>query len=124
MTDLREAAQQALEAWDNDENGTLDHPLSCSMEAIRAALEQSEQEPVLTVNKMGSLVECSPTIAAFALPDGEFSLYTQPPSRQWRGLSKDEALKLWGMRSDGPSNTEITSYARTIEAKLKELNHD
>jgi hypothetical protein len=45
-----------------------------------------------------------------------------PPRREWRGLSKDESLKLWGMRSDGPSNTEITSFARAIEAALKERN--
>jgi hypothetical protein len=49
-------------------------------------------------------------------------LYTHPPRREWRGLSKDESLKLWGMRSDGPSNTEITSFARAIEAALKERN--
>ena len=46
MSDLRTSAQQALEAWDNDENGTMDHPLSGVMEALRAALEQPEQEPV------------------------------------------------------------------------------
>jgi hypothetical protein len=42
MSDLRTAAQQALEAWDTYENGTMDHPLSGVMEALRAALEQPD----------------------------------------------------------------------------------
>ena len=44
MSDLRTAAQQALEAWDNDENGTMDHPLSDAMEKIRAALERPSRK--------------------------------------------------------------------------------
>ena len=43
MTDLRETAQQMLKAWDDDENGTTDHPLSDTIEALRAALAQQEQ---------------------------------------------------------------------------------
>ncbi len=43
MTTLREAAQQALEAWDNDENGTMDQPMSGAMETLRAALKQPER---------------------------------------------------------------------------------
>jgi hypothetical protein len=42
MSDLRTAAQQALEAWDTYENGTVDHPLSGVMEVLRAALEQPD----------------------------------------------------------------------------------
>jgi hypothetical protein len=45
-TALREAAQQILVAWDNDDSGTMDHPLSAAIEALRAALAQEEQEPV------------------------------------------------------------------------------
>jgi hypothetical protein len=41
-TALREAAQQILVAWDNDDSGTMDHPLSAAIEALRAALEQQE----------------------------------------------------------------------------------
>jgi len=43
MSDLKQAAQQALEAWDTYENGTMDHPLSGVMEALRAALEAQEE---------------------------------------------------------------------------------
>jgi Ca2+-binding EF-hand superfamily protein len=42
-TALREAAQQILVAWDNDDSGTMDHPLSAAIEALRATLEQQEQ---------------------------------------------------------------------------------
>jgi hypothetical protein len=43
MSDLRTAAQQALDAWDTCENGTMDHPLSGVMEVLRAALEQPNE---------------------------------------------------------------------------------
>lgn len=56
MTDLRAAAEQVLEAWDNDENGTLDHPLSDAMETLRSALEQRHFEwQVLTDEEIDSL---------------------------------------------------------------------
>ncbi len=51
-------------------------------------------------------------------------LYTHPPRREWRGLSKDESLKMWGMRSDGPSNLEIIGFARAIEAALRSKNYE
>jgi hypothetical protein len=42
--------------------------------------------------------------------------------REWVGLTDEERIALWGMRSDGPSNSEIRGFARAIEAKLKEKN--
>ncbi len=42
--------------------------------------------------------------------------------KQWVGLTDEERIALWGMRSDGPSNSEIRGFARAIEAKLKEKN--
>jgi len=44
MSDLRNAAEQVVEAWDNDENGTMDHPLSGAMEMLRAALEKHKKD--------------------------------------------------------------------------------
>ncbi len=49
-------------------------------------------------------------------------LVSNPPRREWQGLSMGEALTLWGMRSDGPSNGEIAGFARAIEQALKEKN--
>ncbi|MFM2007608.1 MAG: hypothetical protein RLZZ09_3263 [Pseudomonadota bacterium] len=96
--------------------------------ARNAALEQPEQEPVAWMRPDNRVSEESTARTQFSRgavkpPIGTWTpLYTHPPRRAWRGLSKDESLKLWGMRSDGPSNTEITSYARAIEAALKERN--
>ena len=42
MSDLRQAAQKVVDAWDTHENGTMDHPLSGVMEVLRAALAQPE----------------------------------------------------------------------------------
>lgn len=115
MADLRDAARQALEALESLFTLQADdaRPKRCgdAITALRAALA----EPVA----------CNACVWQYymehGLPIGT-KLYTHPPRREWRGLSKDESLKLWGMRSDGPSNTEITSYARAIEAALKERN--
>jgi len=149
MNDLRTAAQQALEALESLFTLQADdaRPKRCgdAITALRAALEQPEraqamrdagytrrptlremaepkqpeQEPVLTINKLGSLVECSPTIAAFALPDGEFALFTHPPRREWRGLTEEEIDALWPAPiCDGHNK----AFARAIEAALKERN--
>ena len=40
----------------------------------------------------------------------------------WKGLTDEERVALWGIRSDGPSNSEIRGFARAIEAKLKQKN--
>jgi hypothetical protein len=129
MSDLKAAAQQALEAL---ETCDAEHPsdggrqwydaalVEPAITALKAALEQQEPEPVLTINKLGSLVECSPTIAAFDLPDGEFSLYTHPPRREWRVLTDEEIEDCW----DGYLSDYQLQMIRTIEDKLKEKNHD
>jgi hypothetical protein len=54
--------------------------------------------------------------------DYSIPLYTTPPQRTWVGLTDEEQVLLWADRSDGPSNAEINSYYRAIEAKLKEKN--
>lgn len=62
-------------------------PCSCGYTAAYDVIRESGKSTftpdgktahVLTMNKMGTLVECSPTPAAFDLPDGEFALYTRP----------------------------------------------
>ena len=76
MTDLRQAAQQALDAWDNP---TGMKRLCVAMDALRTALEQPEQEPV----KLHS-----PVISAWSLrdvyfdEDGEPSMHRSPPAAQ------------------------------------------
>jgi hypothetical protein len=133
MSDLRTAAQQALEALEEATNYTGCEAWSPSMTdeclavavALRAALEQPEQEPVAWMCSDENLANkgysrfSKDKYGAWNIP-----VFTHPPRREWRGLSKDESLKMWGMRSDGPSNLEIIGFARAIEATLKERNHE
>ena len=55
MTDLRQAAQQALDAW-GDPMGMKD--LCVAMDALRTALEQPEQGPTCPECKAAVLYEC------------------------------------------------------------------
>lgn len=49
-------------------------------------------------------------------------LYTAPPGNATQAagarepLTREQAIRLWGNRSDGPSNGEIVAFARAIEA--------
>ena len=134
MSDLRAAAQQALEAlefmadqWGFTNKANRPERWQ-AIAALRAALAQQEPaEPVAWLyypkinpnDHHASSVRWAKT--GFGLV--ETPLYTHPPRRrEWQSLSMGEALTLWGMRSDGPSNGEIAGFARAIEQALKEKN--
>lgn len=122
MTTLLEAAQQALEAWDG---GDVKWFANCYrvMDALRAALEQPEQEPVAwmvyTEDGKSAYVTDNPhdLVGAYKA----FSLYTHPPRREWRGLTDEEIYPLY---SEPSSDAEMVEFARAIEATLKEKNHE
>ena len=120
MTDLRTAAQQALAALEG--GGDSWRLIGPAIEALRAALEQPEQEPVACIrtwhkgsDQHAELLDW--TDALEALPDGEHHLYTHPPRREWRSLSEEEVNALWA--SHDKTGKQIT---RAIEAALKERN--
>jgi hypothetical protein len=74
MTTLREAAQQALEAYDAHE------PLAVVMEALRPALAEPEQEPVAWADE-GTLKWHIPnpqTSVRVSMLRGKHALYTHP----------------------------------------------
>lgn len=102
MSDLRDAARQALEALDG-----LSEPYYVlkAQDALRAALEQPEQEPVVVMD-------------APLLLNGQ-PLYTNPPRREWRGLTDKEIQSIHDTyhKRMGPQE-----FARAIEAALKEKN--
>jgi hypothetical protein len=86
--------------------------------ALRTAIEQAEkQEPLAWISPSGALYRTR----YHALANAEQSLtplYTHPPQRQWVELTNEEIDKtyetqVWDARR---------SYARAIEAKLKEKN--
>jgi hypothetical protein len=131
---LRRAAQQALEAlegvFEGDEKGAQYWTVTggtyeavyCkhAITALKAALEQPEQEPVAWIDDSGHpkhrLYRQSATeqrLYGLLRP-----LYTHPPRREWRGLTEEEIEDCW----DGYLSDYQLQMIRTIESKLKERN--
>jgi hypothetical protein len=144
MSDLRTAAQQALEAL--EEFGThyehcpryptwarpeLQPPCDCgydkNVSVIRAALEQPEQEPVawMVYTQDGKSVCVTDNPADF-IEWRSFPLYTNPPRREWRGMTNLEfvqiELKLRKYHDYDRYDLSLNEFGRAIEAALKERN--
>jgi hypothetical protein len=140
MTDLRTAAQQALEAMealDAPPSGVVDHyELDRRKQALRAALAQQEapkgggnlppplqaepvEEPVAWRHKGAGHFTVTPLVSKF--PEWE-PLYTTPPRREWKSLSEEDMEDLLPLYSDPSANTEMLEFAAAIEVKLKEKN--
>ena len=131
MTDTitlpRATVQQALEALEYIRSTTVwqadKHAANPAITALRAALEQPEQEPVAWCD-----IEEDGTIHGlryWSEPGRrEHALYTHPPRRE--PLSDEELDRLW--REPMSADWEHREYARAVEAahgikeKLKELN--
>ena len=147
MTDLRKAAEMALEALEMFcEHGAILRPLE-TKEALRQALAQPEQEPVVYLDE---------GLGAFYWPNqykkgvGFTPLYAVPPHR-WSNVTDDclmeevrrrgfvirdaQVGKKWVGLTDEEiydyadkflyqhgSNYGIKSFGKAIEAKLKEKN--
>jgi hypothetical protein len=96
MTDLRQAAQQALEALEsasgniNPERGYVDeleNEVTAATKALRTALEQPEQEPVSVTYRevadtMNMLWGGNLKAIAVAMEMEKMKLYTSPPAAQ------------------------------------------
>jgi hypothetical protein len=135
MSDLRDAARQALEALE-DLNGwqSLAPPVASQAGRhaaiiLRAALEQPVQEPVAwrtfdgeggydyrtyddNENYRDEWDRRNPNHKGWVEP-----LYTHPPRREWRSLSEEE----FGYIHVRSATHE--EFARAVEAALKEKNH-
>ena len=112
MSDLRTAAQQALEALEESEQHYgSDSALRDAMQILRAALEQPEQKPFAWMSIGGSIWRSKGR-------DDDIPLYTHPPRREWRGLTDEEIEDCW----DGYLSDYQLQMIRTIEDKLKEKN--
>jgi hypothetical protein len=132
MTTLREAAQQALEAWEHINKygfvlADYEGPMEQAITALKAALEQPEQEPVawMVTDKDGRHFIFR--INKPVISEGETlaPLYTTPPRREWRGLSEEEIKNAVGASAEfwATSALWIKSVARAIEAALRSKNH-
>jgi hypothetical protein len=85
---------------------------------------QPAQEPVawITPDGEGFRIRFSPPTNE--VPLGWDALYTTPPQRPWVGLEGEEIRYLWeeATKPDRSTMTMVTSFAKDIEAKLKEKN--
>ena len=129
MTDLRKAAEMALESWDFFFSQA--HPEVVDLmygnewariakertEALRQELAQPEQEPVgyVTIETISSWAKV-PSIKWFKKPT-QGPLYTAPPKREWVGLT-DAEVEAWR----GNYDFFDSALVREVEAKLKEKN--
>jgi hypothetical protein len=122
MTDLRKAAEMALEVllkYRSDDAIQHYAGIQDSITFLRQALSQPEQEPVawLWKNIDGHQVLTDDPDYA----DGTWTpLYTAPPKREWVGLTdadKQEAFDETQEASGG-----FWEFADYLDAKLKEKN--
>lgn len=124
MTDLRTAAQMALDALEKlNKDGWIladfEDEVYSSIEALRAALAQGEQEP------HGYLWFTRHMEQRFThrIPKEDERIgdvkpvYTAPPQREWQGLTDEEIREIWGSYF-----SRGVEFARAIEAELKEKN--
>jgi hypothetical protein len=137
MSDLRDAARQALEALKclveaYEMDNTIRADIVDAEEAItalRAALEQPEQaEPVAWWIVSKTTDEEFVSVRPNDWSDINWEkhpLYTHPPRREWRSLSEEEIAKCW---HDTPWNadlkTRVFAFFHTVEAALRSKNHE
>jgi hypothetical protein len=130
MDDLKQAAQQALEAltWCEPEGAVVTAARSAAIDALRAALEQEEQEPVA----WSSRVEWGPrqseqVIKVTRTKQEQYgftvSLYTTPPRREWQGLTLLERAQIMSdVMANGKKGIDLLICA--FEDALRRKNHD
>jgi len=121
MSDLRTAAQQALKSLLARAKRGDGAPETVA--ALRAALEQPEQEPVAwmvyTLDGKSAFVTDNP--ADFSDQHKALPLFTHPPRREWQGLTDTEIGMLY-VEWDATPGVSMADFARAIEAALKEKN--
>ena len=129
----RETMQQALEALENIDKAMPFPVGKQTITALKAALEQPEQEP-LQAEQIGWAVQgCSKMWRGeFAEIDAKaeakriggtcvaFALYTEPPQRSWVGLTKEDKFEI--AEKLGLVSVEWLNLMQVIEDKLKERN--
>ena len=130
----QEALKLALEALKaaqelaGKHDAELEYGFQQAIAALAEALAQQEQEPDYKL-LFDELAE------KFALLRDEAEMWKKqalfrfdatatPPQRTWVGLEGEEIRNLWeeATKPDRSTMTMVTSFARAIESKMKELN--
>jgi len=123
MSDLRKAAEMALNALDmyREHDAKNIGLADAAYEALRQALAQPEQEPVgyVTIETISSWAKV-PSIKWFKKPT-EGPLYTAPPKREWVGLT-DEEIEECKINGGLPHAINWRISVKVMQAKLKEKN--
>ena len=127
----REAMKLALEALEEINKLSIGENAIClpaeidgAMDALRERLAQPEQEPVWIQPNHLQKARQAPFLCRVepAKRDDFVPLYTTPPQRQWQGLT-DEEINSVRHKRDWTAPWTDTTFAKAIEAKLKEKNH-
>ena len=136
MTDLRKAAQQALEALEGELLKMLDKPVDEQyrvryayllrvITALREALAQPVQEPVAWLYPEGLEAlqngKCWTTYPT-EHEDCNIPLYTASPQRPWVGLTEFQFAEIYNKWNDSNGSTPWGLY-HAIEKALKAKNH-
>jgi hypothetical protein len=150
MTDLKKAAQQALEAHDKryqvvrdgywwrvrigdgtqtvGQHHTETGALRLASELHRAFHDggfvvQEALRAALAQQEQEPVDAEAALRFALAQRDWAFKqLQAQPDRREWQGLTEEDMEDLLPLYSDPSANTEMLEFAAAIEAKLKEKN--
>ena len=123
----REAMQMALELIEPIAHNSTDDPRGKAYEAITALRQALEQPESLDLSKFtpanqqqmrewladGSFAQRA-IDTMFSLSEEITALYTAPPKREWVGLTDEDEIPWDGV--------DAKSFAKAIEAKLKEKN--
>lgn len=118
-----EAVRLALEALEYHQDQT--RPIRrtiATITALRKALDEPVQKPVAYINAVDDWAGFPKLVVSDKPKEGFKPVYLAPPRREWVGLTDEE---IW---SDGDSfvtsEAGIKQFARAIEARLKEKNHE
>jgi hypothetical protein len=137
MTELRKAAEMALEALEGINKLSVGEKAIClpaeiddAMEALRQALAQTEQEPFEYWNAVEGWVKIDEVQQHFdsvgcgtiykTPGENRVPLYTAPPKKKWVGLTDEDKNSFW--RADQMTSEEWDELFAAVEAKLKEKN--
>ena len=97
MTDLRQAAQQALEALERYQVKRQDFDrFADDITALRTALEQQQAEPVAYYHPRNGFYWAKPTsiFAPTVVDVPPIPLYTTAAQREWAGLTDEDWEKV------------------------------